>query len=71
MYNKKIIASLLILSGCFLLIEHLWSFDGFDLLDIIGHEYYGIGAIIIAFLLCMKWKQWKEFKLWDVRNWPR
>ena len=51
--------------------EHLWAYDGFDLLDLIGHEYYAVIGIIFIFLWNMKWHQWKELKLWNLRNWFR
>lgn len=55
-YIKKMVSGLLIVGGTFLLLEHLFNFTGFDL-EIIGHEYWGLGMIIIAFLLSIKWKQ--------------
>lgn len=70
-YYRKLISLVLIIGGMSLVIEHLMTYDGFDLLDFIGHEYYGIAMIIAGFLLSMKWKQWKELKLWKIRNWFR
>ena len=55
-YWKKMISGVLILSGGFLILEHLFNFGGFDI-EILGHEYLGIFLIGIAFLLSMKWKQ--------------
>jgi cytochrome b subunit of formate dehydrogenase len=55
-YIKKLVSGLLIVGGSFLLLEHLFNFGGFDI-ELIGHEYYGIGMIIAAFLLSLKWKQ--------------
>lgn len=55
-YIKKMISGLLIVGGTFMLLEHLFNFSGFDL-EIIGHEFYGMGMILIAFLLSIKWKQ--------------
>jgi len=55
-YIKKMISGLLIVSGSFLLLEHLFNFGGFDI-ELIGHEYIGIGMIIAAILISMKWKQ--------------
>lgn len=55
-YIKKMISGLLIVGGAFLLLEHLFSFSGFDL-ELIGHEWIAFAAIIIALLLSMKWKQ--------------
>ena len=67
-YYKKLVSSCLLLVGAFLMMEHLWTFDGYDMADWIGHEYYGLAMIIIGFLLSMKWGQWKELKLWIFKN---
>ncbi len=58
-YYKKLISGLLIIGGCFLLLEHLFSFGGFDI-ELLGHEYYGIGMVISGFLLMLKWGQVKD-----------
>ena len=58
-YYKKLISGLLIIGGCFLLLEHLFTFEGFDI-ELLGHEYYGIGMVILGFLLMVKWKQLKD-----------
>ena len=55
-YAKKLVGAMLILGGAFLLMEHLFTFGGFDI-ELLGHEYLGILMIIIAFLMNMKWKQ--------------
>ena len=55
-YYKKLGSGLLIVAGSFLLLEHLFNFSGFDL-EILGHEYYGIGLIVSGFLLSLKYKQ--------------
>jgi hypothetical protein len=55
-YYKKLISGGLIVCGTFLILEHLFTFSGFDL-EILGHEWYGFIMIIIAILLSMKWKQ--------------
>jgi len=68
MANKKTISAILIITGTGLLLEHLFSYGGYDLLDWIGHEYYGIALILAGFLLSIKWKQWKEMKLWKLKN---
>lgn len=70
-YYKKVASGGLIVLGSFLLLEHLFEFGGFDLLDFIGHEYYGLGMILIAFLLSIKWGQWEELDLQKIRNWFR
>ena len=58
-YYKKLISGLLIIGGCFLLLEHLFSFEGFDI-ELLGHEWYGIGMIISGILLSVKWRQIKD-----------
>lgn len=70
-YYKKLISALLIIGGSFLLLEHLFMFEGFDLLDFAGHEYYGIAMIIVSILLSMKWHQWHDLKLINPKNWIR
>lgn len=59
-YWKKMISGCLIVSGGFLILEHLFNFGGFDI-EILGHEYTGLMLIGIAFLLSMKWKQLPAF----------
>ena len=70
-YYKKLASGMLIVAGGFLMMEHLFTYDGFDLLDFIGHEYYGLGMIITGFLLSMKWSQWKTMDLKNFKNWFR
>ena len=70
-YCKKPVSAALIGGGSCLMLEHLFEYDGFDLLDFWGHEYLGLGMILLAFLISMKWKQWKELKLWIIKNWIR
>ena len=70
-YYKRLLSGALIASGSFLMLEHLISFGGFDLLDWCGHEYYGLGMIVAGFLLAMKWHQWKTLNLRNIRNWVR
>lgn len=70
-YYKKLTSLVLIVGGAALIIEHLFEYDGFDLLDFAGHEYYGLAMIIIAFLLSMKWHQWKTLNLKNPKKWLR
>lgn len=73
MFNdyKKPISAFLIMGGTGLLLEHLFSYNGFDLLDIEGHETYGLIMIAVGFALSVKWKQWGTLNLKDIRNWRR
>ena len=59
-YYKKLISGLLIAGGGFLLLEHLFQFQGFDI-EFIGHEIFGLLMISIGFLLSIKWKQLPAF----------
>jgi hypothetical protein len=70
-YCKKPVSACLLMGGTGLMMEHLFSFGGFDLLDFWGHEYVGLGMIIVGFLLSMKWGQWEELDLKKVKNWWR
>ena len=58
---KKLISFSSILVGAGLLLEHLFSWGGFDI-EIIGHEYLGLGLIVFGFLLSIKWSQLKDIK---------
>ena len=59
-YHRKLISGLLIIGGSFLLLEHLFAFEGFDI-ELIGHEFFGLAMIAIAFLISIKWKQLPAF----------
>ena len=68
-YYKKLASGGMIVVGSFLLLEHLFHFGGFDV-ELLGHEYYGIGLIVLGFLLSLKWEQigdaitaWEDRKL--------
>ena len=70
-YAKKLVGAMLIVSGGFLLLEHLFTFSGFDI-ELIGHEYLGIALIGLAFLMNVKRGQWKAFVLaLKNRNWRK
>jgi hypothetical protein len=56
-YIKTLFSAISIIAGTFLLLEHLFMFNGFDLFDFIGHEYYGIFLIVLGFIIKIKWKQ--------------
>lgn len=59
-YAKKLVGAMLIISGGFLLLEHLFTFNGYDI-ELFGHEYLGIAMILSAFLINIKREQWKAF----------
>jgi len=70
-YCKKPLSACLIAGGTGLMLEHLFTFGGFDLLDFWGHEYVGGGMVLAGLLVSTKWSQWRELKLWNIRNWLR
>ena len=70
-YCKKPVSVALIMGGTGLMMEHLFTFGGFDLLDFWGHEYLGLGMIVAGMMVSIKWKQWEELKLWNIKNWLR
>ena len=70
-YYCRLISGVLITGGTFLMLEHLIKYEGFDLLDLAGHEYYGLIFIILGFLLSIKWEQWRTLELKHPKNWIR
>jgi len=56
-YYKKLISMITIVTGSALLLEHLFTWGGFDLLDFQGHEYYGLILIIIGFAVSSRLKK--------------
>ena len=46
-YDLRLLAATLAAAGSFLLIEHLYLY-GFDVFDIVGHEWYGLILIMVA-----------------------
>jgi hypothetical protein len=70
-YYKKLISLCMMLVGTFLIAEHIWTYGRTDMFDVIGHEYCGLGLIVIAFVIMLDWTQWKKLKLWKIRNWFR
>ena len=55
-YYKKLGGGLLIVGGVFLVLEHLFVFGGFDF-EVLGHEWYGLGMIVVGIAMNLKWKQ--------------
>jgi len=55
-YYRWLTSGVLLVSGFFLVVEHFVRYGGFDI-EILGHEWYGLGLIILAMLLSLKWKQ--------------
>ena len=68
-YYKKVTGGLLIVGGTFLLMEHLFQFSGFDI-ELLGHEYYGLGLIAAGFAMNLKISQLKGLlKAIKEHNW--
>ena len=55
-YYRKLSSMILITSGSALLIEHLFTYGGFDM-ELLGNEWYGLLMICMAMLLSLKWEQ--------------
>ena len=70
-YIRRPVSAALIGGGSCLMLEHLFEYDGFDLLDFWGHEDVGMGMVGLGFLVSMKWGQWDELGLKDWRKWIR
>lgn len=70
-YYARLLGMALTAGGAVLIIEHNIKYDGLDLLDFAGHEYYGVGMIIIGFLISIKWEQWRTLDLKHPKNWIR
>ena len=56
---KKLGSICLIGVGSFLLIEHIYTYGGIDLWDILGHEWFGILFILSGILLANRWGRLK------------
>lgn len=70
-YYARLLGMALTAGGAVLIIEHNIKYDGLDLLDFAGHEYYGFIMIVIGFLISIKWEQWKTLDLKDPKKWIR
>ncbi|MCK5616134.1 hypothetical protein KAR91_80465 [Candidatus Pacearchaeota archaeon] len=70
-YYARLLGMVLTAGGAVLIIEHNIKYDGLDLLDWCGHEYYGIGMIVFGFLISIKWEQWRTLDLKDPGKWIR
>ena len=70
-YYMKLTGLVLMAGGGALMAEHFFKYEGFDYLDLAGHEYYGLIMIIIGFLLAIKWEQRKDIDWKKPRTWIR
>ena len=52
---KKLGSMSLIIVGVFLLLEHIYTYGGIDLWDILGHEWMGILLIFLGVLAANRW----------------
>ena len=57
-YYKWLVSGTLLTVGNFLIFEHFIRYGGFDI-ELLGHEWYGLGLVLIAMLLSIKWGQLK------------
>ncbi|MHC1583139.1 MAG: hypothetical protein ACXQTM_00645 [Methanosarcinales archaeon] len=60
-YYRWLTSGVLIMSGSFLIMEHLARFGGFDI-EVVGHEWYGLALIVLGILLSLKWRQLPALK---------
>ena len=58
--NRKIAGFGLFGFGVVMIAEHYFTYGGMDI-EMLGHEWYGLGSIIVGFLLMLKWKQLPGF----------
>jgi len=49
-YNLRLAGSVSVVAGAFLLVEHIYNF-GFEPLDFVGHEWYGVILVSIGCVL--------------------
>jgi len=57
-YYKWLVSGILMAAGNFLIFEHFIRYGGFDI-ELLGHEWYGLGLVLIGMLLSLKWGQLK------------
>ena len=55
-YYRKLTAMCMLLVGAFLLGEHFYVHGGFDVEDLIGHEWYGVWAILGAIIIMARYR---------------
>jgi hypothetical protein len=67
-YYRKLSATVLIVISTVLLLEHIWNWDGIELLDFIGHEWYAIVLFILGVSLAAKELTFNWDKQWDDRS---
>jgi uncharacterized membrane protein YdcZ (DUF606 family) len=58
-YVRRLFGAALVVVGAFFLAEHVYQF-GFELYDIIGHEYLGLLLILSGAALTLRWKRTVE-----------
>ena len=56
---KKLGSMSLIGVGSFLILEHIYTYGGIDLFDLLGHEWMGIVLISVGILTANKWGRLK------------
>lgn len=56
---KKLGSMILIILGTFLILEHIYTYGGIDLWDLLGHEWFGILFILAGILTANRWGRLK------------
>lgn len=56
LYVRRLFGTASVVLGAFLLAEHIYRF-GFEVYDVIGHEYLGLLFILIGIVLTIRWKK--------------
>jgi len=56
---KKLGSMGLVGVGAFLILEHIYSYGGIDLWDLLGHEWMGIVLVVAGCLTANKWGRLK------------
>jgi len=41
--------------GAFLILEHIYTYGGLDLWDLLGHEWLGIVLVLVGILTANRW----------------
>ena len=55
-YYRKLLSAILLITGGFLLLEHIFVWNGLDIEDFIGHEWYGFILVFIGILITLRYK---------------
>ena len=56
---KKLGSMGLVGVGAFLILEHIYTYGGLDLWDLLGHEWMGIVLVLVGILTANRWGRLK------------